>query len=228
MSLQPIRHMHDHRLVAQLVFEDALAIAERTCIGVERMDAQCCAVHIRARHNAGRLFHAVGTDILHGGGAHRPGDQRQILQTSPSLFHRPRHRIVPHLAGTELHVNVVGIFTHNAASHDLHLHHQPLHIAREQHVRAATEDGKGQGCCLGCLEYLQHIGNAVNAHQLLRRGGNAKGCQTGQCYVRFNGVHHPQLWEYIAAKLRRSGGWVVPLDSIMCMTCPDHEAAVIG
>ena len=122
---QPKPHMGDDRAPRQAhaarhaaavgcfrrrMLEDGVAVAKAALRGIQAERLAGGQIEGVERFKPILQLHAIGTDVLHGRGAHRARDERQIFQPWEPVRQRPGHSIVPDLARARLHDPGLGGF----------------------------------------------------------------------------------------------------------------------
>ena len=135
----------DDDLPAQLVLEDALAVAEGAVRGIEREPvARPDAEHLHAADRIAGLA-AVGADVLHGSGARLAGNEREILDAPQTAFDGPGDQIVPLDPRLDAQAHLVALVGQqlDAAGHGREQH--AVVVLCEEDVVAAGEDRPAVG-----------------------------------------------------------------------------------
>ena len=130
------------------MLEDALAVAERTCLAIKRCNEARRNIQHIARHKARRLLDTVGSDVLHWCSPDRPRNQCHVFESTPALFHRPCDDVVPYFTSTARDQHIITVDRYITAHHT-HDNHQTRYVVREEHIATSAENAPRQ-CLLVC------------------------------------------------------------------------------
>ena len=148
------------------VFEDAFAVSESAVCGVEREHRRGFdAEHLHAADRIGG-FGPVGSDILHGGGAGLPGDEREVFQPPEAAFDGPLHEVVPLDPGFGPHAECrAALFEGRDLSRNGR-EEQTVVVLRKEDVVASGEDHPARGD--SCGEYFAQVIGVFELDEALR------------------------------------------------------------
>jgi len=101
-------------------------------------------------------------------------NQRQIFETTETLFERPQHKRMPWLSRHGFDQNRVAVFKHDARTAQRQLQHRGFNVSGEQQIAATAHQKRRRrftvvGTPLHERLLVRHNG------ELPRRGRNAKG-----------------------------------------------------
>ena len=109
-------------------FKHAIAIAKLT-IGVTKF-----TMFARARIDRGDAieqvarFNAIRTDVLHGCGTNKSGDQRKVFQPAQTFRQCPQHKRMPRLTGHRFHQHGVAFVEYDTRTAQCDLQHRGLDV----------------------------------------------------------------------------------------------------
>ena len=126
-------------------------------------------------------FTAIGTDVLHGGGADAAGNGGKVFDAVPVLRRRPGDEVIPALASGNAQVEMFWVFAGDLPPGVTRAEQALAHFRAKDDVAAAAEDAVAGG---GNAPFV----GVVDVDEFARGGGAGEGVARGEVGVVF-GLH---------------------------------------
>ena len=132
-------NVSDGIAASQFRLEDAVAVGILAFGVAEAAHLATSKVHGFHQQDEVFGFSTIGADVLHGTGSHFAWDNRQVLESEPSLANGQFHPVVPYHTCPHAHAHLFIVVLRDMEVEDAAVEHRSVEVLQEQQVRAASD-----------------------------------------------------------------------------------------